>query len=70
MKKWNIVHDADAEDNTPTLWSTEINNSKYGRFVWIEINSSGTYDIVVDDDNILKTCKSLTSAKKWVARNL
>lgn len=30
--KWNVVHDCDLEDGTPTEWSTKIGN----KFYWID----------------------------------
>lgn len=66
---WNIVHDCDGENGEPTCWVMEINHSKYGRFVWIEENENGDFDVTVDRGT-LKTCKSLTSAKRWVSTNI
>ena len=68
--KWKIVHECDDEDGNPTQWSTEINHHKYGKYCWI--NDMGDYfNIEVDYNGFteLKTCKSLLSAKRWVAMN-
>ena len=68
---WKIVHECDDEDGNPTQWSTEINHSKYGKYCWI--NDMGDhFNIEVDCGGFteLKTCKSLPSAKRWVAMNL
>lgn len=42
---------------------------KYGRYVWIELTYNNTYDVVAND-TVLKNCKSLASAKRWVSTNL
>ena len=42
---------------------------KYGQYVWIELTYNNTYDVVAND-TVLKNCKSLTSAKRWVSTNL
>lgn len=38
---WNIVHECDDEDGSPTQWSSEINHPKYGKYCWI--NDMGDY---------------------------
>ena len=69
MKEWHIIHECDTENGTPTQWSNEINNPKYGQYVWIELTYNNTYDVVAND-TVLKNCKSLASAKRWVSSNL
>lgn len=75
MKKWKIVSDADDEETgEPTEWALEINSEKYGKYIWIDKTDDDKYTIAVDDGTIemkeLKTCKSLTSAKRWVSINV
>ncbi len=65
MKEWHIIHECDTENGTPTQWSKEIN----GQYVYIELTYNNTYDVVAND-TVLKNCKSLTSAKRWVTTNL
>lgn len=69
---WNIVHDCDEKNGEPTCWMKEINHPKYGEFVWITENENGLYDIAVDKGEFITliTCKTLTSAKRWVTANL
>ena len=72
MKRtWNVVHECDGEDGNPTQWSTEINHPKYGRFCWINDIGNG-FNVEVDYGGIIELakCKSLASAKRWVAMNL
>lgn len=69
MKEWHIIHECDAEDGISTQWAKEINHPKYGKYVWIELTYDNTYDVVAND-MVLKNCKSLTSAKRWVSMNL
>lgn len=66
---WNIVHDCDGENGEPTCWSKEILHPNYGRFVWIAENTDGGFDVIVDIGTVI-TCKSLASAKRWVAMNI
>jgi len=68
----NIAHDCDRENGEPTCWAREINHPKYGKFVWITENENGLYDVEVDRGEFitLVTCKTLTSAKRWVSTNL
>lgn len=68
---WNIVHECDDEDGNPTQWSSEINHPKYGKYCWI--NDMGDYfGVEVDYGGFteLVECKSLISAKRWVATQL
>ena len=67
-RKWEIVHDCDLEDGTPTTWSLKAGQKK---FYWICEVSDKTFD-VIDSDNhtILENCKTLRSAKRWVTMNL
>ena len=69
--KWEIVHDCDTEEGEPTCWSSEINHSEYGKYVWITENDN-RYSVEVDYGEIteLVNCKSLASAKRWVSTNL
>ena len=69
MKEWHIIHECDTENGTPTQLSKEIDHPKYGQYVWIELTYNNTYDVVAND-TVLKNCKSLTSAKRWVSTNL
>ena len=69
MKEWYIIHECDTEEGNPTCWSKEINHPKYGKYVWIDLTYDNTYDVVAND-TVLKNCKSLTSAKRWVTRYL
>lgn len=72
MKRtWNVVHECDDEDGNPAQWSTEINHPKYGRFCWINDIGNG-FNVEVDYGGIIELakCKSLASAKRWVAMNL
>ena len=68
MKEWHIIHECDTE-STPTQWSKEIDHPKYGQYVYIELTYNNTYDVVAND-TVLKNCKSLVSAKRWVSTNL
>lgn len=66
--KWDIVHDADDENGVPTVWSTTVG----GRFWWICLNSKGEYTCEIKrggEFSCVMTCKSLSSAKRWVSIN-
>lgn len=59
------------EDGNPTQWSSEINHPKYGKYCWI--NDMGDYfGVEVDYGGFIELveCKSLISAKRWVATQL
>lgn len=70
--KWRIVHDMDGDNGEAAQWVKEINHSKYGKFVWITETENGTYDVDIDkgDFETLVTCKTITSAKRWVTINI
>ena len=64
---WSIVHDCDLDDGTPTEWALKIADNT---FYWIDAVANSTFDIIYKDgQTVLKNCKSLTSAKRWVAMN-
>lgn len=73
-EKWNIISEmVDEETGEPTCWSKEINHPKYGKYVWITENGENIFDIEINRGSgftVLKTCKSLASAKRWVSINL
>lgn len=68
MMKWNIVHDCDMEDGTPTQWSLTL---KDGVFLWIDLTADGKYDVIASDaKSVLKgDLKTLGAAKRWVTQN-
>ena len=67
-REWNIVHDCDLDDGTPTEWSLKVSD---GKFYWIAEVSDGTFDVIDHDAHaILMNCKTLASAKRWVTINL
>ena len=65
---WNIVHECDDDNGNPTQWAAEINHPDYGRFVWIDDEGEkfGVYS-GKNCNTKLAECKSLASAKRWVA---
>lgn len=67
-REWNVVHDCDLEDGTPTEWSIKVAEDK---FFWIDEVSDGTYDVIdCDAHTVLANRKTLVAAKRWVAMNL
>ena len=68
--KWEIVHEMDEDNGTPTTWATEINSAKYGRFAWICLLNDGTYEVSTSERTNLRICTSLSSGKRWVSINL
>ena len=69
MKRtWEIVHDCDLEDGTPTTWSIKVRPKK---FYWICETADNTFEVIDSDAHtILMSCKTLRSAKRWVTMNL
>ena len=71
---WNIVHECDDEDGNPNQWYSEINHPKYGKYCWIS-DMGDYFGVEVDYGGFtefteLVECKSLISAKRWVATQL
>ena len=70
---WNVVHDCDSEDGSPTCWAKLIDHPTYGKFVWISQYDDRQYAvevIPVTDVKVLAVCKSLSGAKRWVTTNI
>lgn len=74
--KWEIIEEMNDDDGSPTCWGATINNPIYGKFCWISYLGEG-YGYAVEiknSDNIhvneIMRCKSLASAKRWVAMHL
>ena len=79
MKKiWSVVPEANTDNDTPTMWAAEINHEKHGKFVWITATVDDNDKILSCDVEVnhggeiitLVTCKTLTSAKRWVSTHL
>lgn len=70
--KWEPLWECDDDEGNHTSWSAEINHPTYGKYVWISIAENGyAVEVFTENDYIaLVTCKSLTSAKRWVSANL
>ncbi len=74
--KWNPVYECDDEDGHPTVWASEINSKKYGKYVWISCVGDKEYEVTTSHygsepgSEPIKICKSLTSAKRWVSMNI
>lgn len=75
--KWEPLWECDDDVGNHTSWSAEINHPTYGKYVWISIVKNGynesyyAVEVFTENDYIaLVTCKSLTSAKRWVSANL
>lgn len=71
--KWEIVHDCDMEDGTPTCWAIETGKDAIGKkqFYWIDLTPEENYAVIDHDcHTVLMICKSLASAKRWVTMNL
>ena len=68
-----VIEDDDDEDN-PWVWSAEINSAKYGTYVFISNTDENRYEITATNcgscEEPIKVCKSLASAKRWVAMNI
>ena len=72
LNTWEVVHDADLDDGTPTMWSIKVKTEERKEiYYWICLVHDGTYNVELNDgETVLKNCKSLTSAKRWVTMNL
>lgn len=70
---WEIVHEGDLDDGTPTMWAKEIDHPDYGAYVWITLNAQNTYDVEICEENefrSLKTLKTFSGAKRWADANV
>lgn len=70
---WQVIHECDMEDGTPTHWAKRVDHPKYGKFAWISLCGDREYAVEVipgDDIKELVICKSLSSAKRWVKINI
>lgn len=66
--KWEVIHECDDDDGNPTEWALTFPGSV---FYWIDLTADGTYDVIDNDcETVLANCKSLASAKRWVAVNI
>lgn len=78
-KEYVAVHDCDTDEGLVTCWSLEINHPQYGKYVWItamldyDEKTILHYNVevyFVDNIHTLVSCKTMTSAKRWISRNL
>ena len=71
--KWNIVHEMDNPDGSPTCWATEVNHPSYGKYIWVTESENG-YDVEFDAGEAgfrtLKPFKTVIGAKRWVTKNV
>lgn len=69
---WIIVYDeCEDDDENPAQWAAEINHPKYGKYCWIiDMGDYFGVNVAYRDFTELVKCKSLTSAKRWVATHL
>ena len=70
---WSILHDSDDANGNPTVWSAQIDNDEYGKFVWIEKSENG-YDVVIDSGNgnmaVLGSFDSFDIAQNYVEEKM
>lgn len=78
MKRiWEAVLECDDEvTGEHTSWACKVDSKKYGTYVWITKNED-KFDVEYmregkeyTDVAVAMTCKSLASAKRWVAMNI
>lgn len=70
--KWRVIGECNDDDGNPTCWAAQVNSDTIGKFIWIYLTLEG-YEVqkcVGREFVTLKICKSLTSAKRWVAQNI
>ena len=70
--KWEPILECRDDDGNDTCWSAKIPNKKYPihyDIIWIVFNGNG-YTVESKVYGELTTCKTLTSAKRWVTMNL
>ena len=65
---WEPIEEMDLEDGTHTGYAAKDNS---GNYVWITQIADDTWDVEIKKGDAFVTvanCKTLTSAKRWVAR--
>lgn len=66
--KWEILHDCDDDNGNPSVYTYKVGENKY---YLLELQYDGMVDVIdCDGHTVLKTCKTLASAKRWVTINL
>ena len=75
--KWRVIPESIDEDtDEPTGWAAEVNSDYYGKYIWISKMDDDEFDVETNfgnpkaDFKTLVTCKTLTSAKRWVAQHI
>lgn len=66
--EYEIVHECDQEDGTPTCWATKYGN----QFWWIEIRPDGYYMCVTTiygEQSDIRPCKSFGEAERWISKH-
>lgn len=74
-RKWTPILECDNEETGEhECWACEVDSPKYGKYIWITKCSDTEYDVEYigklggrEEVIVLMTCKSLSSAKRWVA---
>ena len=73
--KWEVIEECDDGSGVPACVVTDLHESYmdyYGFWIWITKTNKG-FEVQVFPYSImfktLKVCKSLASAKRWVASN-
>lgn len=77
-REWEVVAECDCEETGEhKQWACKVDSKKYGSYIWITKNSDTEFNIEYmgkrgdyKDVLVLKPCKSLASAKRWVAINI
>ena len=71
MNPWKPVIDCDDDEGNPTVWAIRIDSYRYGRFCWISDIGDG-FEITTSysQERPIKVCKTLASAKRWVAMHI
>lgn len=66
--KWEILHDCDDDNGNPSVYTCKAGENKY---YWLGLQYDGMVNVIdYDGHTVLKTCKTLASAKRWVTINL
>lgn len=74
--KWDPILECDDDEGNPTVWTSEVNSKKYGKYVWISQEDDDEFCITTSNygsdlgSEPLMICKSLSSAKRWVSMNI
>lgn len=70
--QWEIIREMDDENGKPTCWATEVNNTDYGKFIWVTKFDKNRYFVEYKNEfgefEQLAKFSSLKKAKEYAEK--